>query len=151
VVVTVVGTIITAIDRVVRFLGGVGNRISAVTRGMWDGIWQAFRGAINSIIRGWNNLSFSVPSFNLGPLGNFGGQTIGTPNVQYLHTGGIVPGVPGSNVAAILQAGERVVPRTEARGGGITIIVQGHIYGISGVDELSDRVALRLRMNGTTV
>lgn len=31
-----------------------------------------------------------------------------------LHTGGIVPGVPGADVLALLQAGERVIPRSDS-------------------------------------
>jgi hypothetical protein len=99
---------------------------------MFDGIWQAFRGAINSIIRGWNSLTFSMPSIDLGPLGKVGGFTIGTPNIPYLHSGGIVPGAPGSDVLAVLQAGERVVPRSRAGEAGQQVINVGGIsvYGV---------------------
>lgn len=35
-----------------------------------------------------------------------------------LHSGGVVPGVPGSDVLAMLQAGERVIPRSGGGAGG---------------------------------
>ncbi len=81
-----------AVNGVVSFFSGVGARIGSATRGMWDGIWNAFRGVINTLIRGWNSLKFTVPSIDLGPLGKIGGFTIGTPNIPYLHAGGVVPG-----------------------------------------------------------
>lgn len=95
---------------ILDFLAGLPPKIANVARGMWDGISQAFKDAINTIIRGWNSLKFTVPSIDLGPLGKIGGFTVGTPNIPLLHTGGVVPGIPGTDVLAMLQAGERVLP-----------------------------------------
>jgi len=45
------------------------------------------------------------------------------PGVPFLHHGGIVPGLPGRPVLAMLEAGERVIARSGAgQGGGTTII-----------------------------
>jgi hypothetical protein len=55
--------------------------------------------------------SKSAPGSNTAKVG---GITISTPNIPYLPAGGIVPGVPGSDVPAILQAGVLVIPRSEA-------------------------------------
>src|SRR5690606_3784982 len=72
-------------DSFIDFLGSIPDRISGAVSGMWDGIWDAFKGAINSIIDAWNNLSFSVPSVDMGPLGEFGGFTLSTPNIPRLQ------------------------------------------------------------------
>lgn len=125
-----------------------GNLATSVSRA-WNSILGAIKSVINTIIRGWNSLKFTIPSVDLGPLGKIGGFTIGTPNIPYLHAGGTVPGVPGADVLTMLQAGERVVSRAEVgKGGGVTVVVQGNIYGVSGVDELSDLIAIRLRLAG---
>jgi len=44
------------------------------------------------VIRGWNSLSFSVPSVDLGALGSVGGFTVSTPNIPYLARGAIATG-----------------------------------------------------------
>jgi hypothetical protein len=136
-----------AVNGVVSFFSGVGARIGSATRGMWDGIWNAFRGVINTLIRGWNSLKFTVPSIDLGPLGKIGGFTIGTPNIPYLHQGGVVPGPPGADVLAILQAGERVVPRGAAATGAPTIVVNinGGLVDGPTIDALTNALARRLR------
>ena len=80
----------------------------------------------------------------MGPLGHVGGFTIGTPNIPYLHTGGIVPGMPGSDVLAVLQAGERVSPA--GRGGGdIHIHFEGPVFGDGPfIDQFTNQIAQRL-------
>jgi hypothetical protein len=114
---------------------------------MWDGIWNAFRGVINTLIRGWNSLKFTVPSIDLGPLGKIGGFTIGTPDIPYLHQGGVVPGPPGADVLAVLQAGERVVPRGAAAASAPTIVVNitGGLVDGPTIDALTNALARRLR------
>lgn len=99
-----------AVTNIVGFFSGIGTKIGNATKGMWDGVWDAFKSVINTVIRGWNSLRFTMPEVDLGPLGKVGGFTIGTPNIPLLHTGGIVPGTPGTDVLAMLQAGERVLP-----------------------------------------
>lgn len=68
--------------------------------GMFDGIKNAFRSAINWVIRGWNGLSFSIPGFNPPGPGSFPGVTIGTPNISLLAAGGLV------NEATLAYIGE---------------------------------------------
>jgi hypothetical protein len=142
----------TGIDLVIKGAGLLGTAFKTLSSGVktaWDGILGAIKSVINTIIRGWNSIKFTLPSVDLGPLGKIGGFTIGTPNIPYLHQGGIVPGVPGSDVLTMLQAGERVTARNQVgTGSGITIVVNGNIYGISGIDELSDLIAQRLRLAG---
>jgi hypothetical protein len=143
----IVGTVLGAFNKIVGFVLGLPGRIAGALGRMFSPIWTGFKGAINSIIRGWNSIKFTMPKIELPFFGVVGGFTIGTPDLPYLHRGGIVPGVPGSDVMAMLQAGERVVPRSQAQGQGITIIVEGDVYG-DGIDRLADKLALRLRLQG---
>lgn len=95
----------SSIDTVLGFVGGMPGRIAAAARGMWDGITDAFRSAINMIIRGWNRLEFKVPGFSVGPV-KFGGFTLGLPNVPELAEGGIVSARPGGTLARLAEAGQ---------------------------------------------
>jgi hypothetical protein len=83
---------------------------------MWDGIKNAFKEAINFIIRGWNRLEFRVPGFSIGPIG-YDGFTLGVPDIPLLADGGIVN---RATLAVIGEAGpEAVVPLDQIRGGGL--------------------------------
>lgn len=99
-------------DRFVDFMivdlkGG----ITGAASGMFDALIDAFKESANSIIGLWNDLDF--------PAIKVAGQTIipsfGSPNIPYFHDGGVVPGAPGQEILAVLEAGETVVP---ADGGG---------------------------------
>jgi len=142
----------SAFNGIVSFVGGIPGRIASIARGMWDSIWQGFRNIINSIIRGWNSISFTVPRIDLPGGISVGGFTVGTPNIPLLHTGGIVPGVPGQTVLAALQAGEEVRSRVNRGGGEIHVHLEGAmIYGgPAGLDELAQMLAARLRLQGVT-
>lgn len=101
-------TVSNLVDRVVSKISGIKNRISGKFSGMFDGLRSAFFSAVNAVIRGWNSLSFSLPSVDLGPLGKVGGFTLNTPNIPYLAKGGIVT---GPTLAMIGEAGaEAVIP-----------------------------------------
>ena len=76
------------LDTIVGFVGGLPGRIAAVAGGMFDGIKNAFRSAINWVIRAWNGLDFQVPGVEVFGK-KIGGQTIGTPNIPLLASGGM--------------------------------------------------------------
>lgn len=75
-----------------------------------DWIFAPFKWAFNMVADAWNStigkIHFKIPSWIPG----IGGKSFDMPNIPRLHTGGIVPGAPGSEALAILQAGERVTP-----------------------------------------
>lgn len=135
---TVIGGILEAIktvvsnawDAIVSGVSGLGGRIKSAASGIFDGVKDAFRSAINWIIDKWNALSFTVPAVDLGPLGEFGGGTFGTPDIPRLHTGGLVPGLPGQEVPAILLAGERVLSPEQTRaydsGRGAGVVIENY-------------------------
>ncbi|MGK5529367.1 phage tail tape measure protein [Streptomyces sp. URMC 129] len=72
--------------------GDIADWFSGLGSDIADPIREGFRNGINGIISGWNGLSFTLPSVDLGPLGSIGGGTISTPNVPYLADGGITTG-----------------------------------------------------------
>ena len=104
------------IDDIVGFFTGIKDRITNATSGMWDGIRDAFRSALNWVIDRWNGLEFTLPSIpNPFGSGSIGGVTIGTPNISRFHTGGIVPGRAGQEVPILALAGERVLSVAQTR------------------------------------
>ncbi|URP21247.1 tape measure protein [Gordonia phage GrandSlam] len=72
---------------VVDFVGGLPGKIAEKARGMWDGIKNAFRAAVNWIIDGWNRIEFKIPGFKMGPV-KFDGFTLGLPDIPRLAGGG---------------------------------------------------------------
>ena len=102
----------TGWDNFVGFIRGIPGRISSSLSNLFAPLATGFRSAINSVIAGWNNLSFSVPSVDLGPLGSIDGFTVSTPNIPYLQTGGFTQ----AEGLAMLHPDEMVLPLTNANG-----------------------------------
>jgi len=86
--------------------GRIGNLFS----GLANLITTPWRAAFNLIADAWNHtigkLRWTVPGWVPG----IGGNTIAAPTLPKFHTGGVVPGAPGTEMLAVLQAGERVSP-----------------------------------------
>lgn len=101
-------TIAGGINWLSGVVSSVAGAISGAFSGIGDGIKSAFRGAFNFVADAWNNtvgsLSWQVPSWVPG----IGGSNFSAPKLPRFHTGGLVPGAPGSEMLAVLQAGERV-------------------------------------------
>jgi len=76
----------------VSFVKGIPGRISGALSSMFAPLAAGFRSAINAVIRGWNNLSFSIPSVDIPGLGTVGGGTINTPNIPLLASGALATG-----------------------------------------------------------
>jgi hypothetical protein len=100
-----------------RIVTGAVNGVKAVVRGVGDFISGVWRRAFGAVRTAWNSTvggkGFSIPDWV--PI--IGGRSFTIPR---MHTGGIVPGAPGQESLAILQAGERVTP--SSRAGGRTVI-----------------------------
>lgn len=81
-----------------------------------DLVSKPFKAAFNAVSDAWNNtvgkLSFHIPSWV--PL--IGGKGFDVPDLPKFHQGGIIPGAPGSEMLAVLQAGERVTPAGQTGG-----------------------------------
>lgn len=99
-------------DSFVGFIQGIPGRISSSLSNMFAPLASGFRGFVNDVIRGWNNLSFSIPSVDVPGFGTVGGGTISTPNIPYLQTGGFTQ----AEGLAMLHPDEMVLPLTNANG-----------------------------------
>jgi len=86
-VVTAVFWVHDHIESMIAKVKAIPGRLAAAGRGMWNFVYTEFRAAVDSVIRGWNNLHFSLPSFDV--LGfHTPGFTLNTPNIPYLQHGG---------------------------------------------------------------
>lgn len=97
------------IDDVVGFVTGIPGRLAESAGALTDSILAPFKAAFRAIALAWNNtvgkLSFSIPDF----VPQLGGKSWSVPDIPLtFHTGGVVPGRPGQEVPALLQAGETV-------------------------------------------
>lgn len=114
------------IGRLIGWFGGLGGKISRSTAGMWNGIKNSFRAAVNWIIGGWNRLSFTLPSVTVFGK-TIGGFTLSTPDIPYLAAGGIVT---RPTLAVVGEAGpEAVIPLSRAGGPGLGGEVHIHFHG----------------------
>ncbi len=106
-------------------------------------ITRPYRAAFNAVARAWNatvgRLSWRVPGWVPG----IGGNSISVPNLPTFHAGGRVPGAPGQNVLAVLQAGETVTSAAGSGGGTLRIDTAG-----SRLDELLLEVLRRAVKDG---
>jgi hypothetical protein len=109
-------------DSVVGFVKHLPGRIAGAASGMWDGIKNAFRSAINWIINAWNGLEFKLPTVDthIPGIGKVGGFSLGTPNIPQLASGAIVKARSGGTLVNVGEGGsdEAVIPLDRRGGGG---------------------------------
>lgn len=123
-------------NALVSFFRGLPGKVSGAVSGLFDGIKNAFRSAINFVIRAWNNLSFTLPTIKIpgfdppGPGPTFpgvtvGGQTFSTPNIPQLAAGALVKASPGGTLALLGEGrnDEAVVPLRDGMLTGDTFII----------------------------
>jgi phage-related protein len=95
------------------WLQGLPGKIGDAFKKIYDFITWPFRTAFNFVADAWNNtigrLSWTIPAWV--PI--VGGNSISAPKLPHFHSGGDVPGMPGQEVLAVLQAGERVQTRSQ--------------------------------------
>lgn len=103
--------IVEPLEGIVSAVRDMPGKIGRAAAGMFDGIKNAFRSAINFVIDGWNRLEFSIPGFKVGPVG-YDGFKLGVPDIPRLAHGGIVRASPGGTLALLGEAGqdEAVIP-----------------------------------------
>lgn len=99
-----------------NWMKGLPGKLKTAFAKVKDYLLAPFRAAFNLVADAWNNtigrLSWTVPSWIPG----VGGNTISAPKLPHFHSGGVVPGIPGSEMLAVLQAGEKVSPATSSAG-----------------------------------
>lgn len=105
-------------DDLVNIISGLPARIATAATGMWDGLQASFKNAMNWIIQKWNDLELKLPEITIpNPLPGdndfkIGGQTLRTPDILPLATGGAVSGPGGprdDKILAALSNGEYVI------------------------------------------
>lgn len=154
-------TITRNFDSIVGFIKGMPGKITGAAKGMFDGIWQAFKGAINTIIGAWNGLKFKVPGWDPpGPGPKFGGFTIGVPSIPMLADGGVIKraglSIVGERGAELLNMprGASVTPLQGAPVGGggdtyVTVYVDGNGDPMAQARAIETRLASLQRTRGT--
>lgn len=103
----------TAFDAVVGFVTAMPGRIVTAASGMFDGIKDAFRGAVNWLIDKWNDLEFTIGGQEISlPFGmgfTIPSVTLRTPNLPRLHDGGTFRAATfGGEGLALLRDREQV-------------------------------------------
>lgn len=112
-----------------NLIGGLPSKIWNLSKGMFDGIKDAFRGALNWVIRSWNSLEFKLPEIGFGPF-KTPGFTLGVPDIPQFANGGIVGGPLGHAQLAMVHGGERITPyRGGSNGGGGSTVVNVYVSG----------------------
>lgn len=116
----VAGVIRWIVDRwneATGWLSNIAGKIGDFFANMWDGMKAGAKSALNWVIDRLNDavkaLNFLIRGINYIP----GVNIPYIPYIPKLHQGGVVPGVAGSEMLAVLQAGERVIPATGPQGG----------------------------------
>jgi phage-related protein len=107
---TTVNWIKDKFGKLVDFFRGLPGKIGNAVSGMWDGIKDGFKAALNAVIDLWNNFPhLHIPGFDaLGK--HIGGVDIGLPHLGHLAKGGVTNG-PGSAVLGDNLGGhEAVIP-----------------------------------------
>lgn len=82
-----VGYITSRFHYITDFISGLPSRIASAASGMWDGIKDAFRAALNWIIKQWNHIHLKLGA-TIPILNKHVGVTLSTPNIPYLASGG---------------------------------------------------------------
>ncbi|WP_036374351.1 phage tail tape measure protein [Micromonospora sp. ATCC 39149] len=145
------------VSEFVDYIGGLPARIRAKARGMFDGLKDAFRSAINWMIGKWNSFSLTLGGGSVLGM-DIPSVTLATPNIPYLAKGGhildagmAVVGERGPELVH-LGRGATVQPLTGgAQGGGVSgtlrVILQwpdGRVIR----DQIVDAATLRGRSVG---
>lgn len=99
-------------DDMVTMITGLPARITLAAGNMFDGIKEAFRGALNWIIKAWNDFKIEMKIPKSVPVIGGRGFTIETPDLNPLADGGAVTGPGGPRddlIPAMLSNGEFVI------------------------------------------
>jgi phage-related protein len=112
-----------------RISNAVG-KIKGFFSGMWDGIKNGLKSALNGAISLINSAIGGINTLIAGVNKVPGVSIPSIPTIPRLHSGGVVPGPLGKEVPILARAGERVLTREQdlAGGGGdtnVTVIIDG--------------------------
>lgn len=143
------------IGAIVGFVTSLPGKIKNAAVGAFDGLVDAFRNGLNTLIRLWNDLHFTVGGnkVDAGPLGSYTLPTftLDTPNIPYLAAGGILKARPGGRVFVGAEAGEdeAVIPLSKlssmiGAGRGVTVEAGAIVVQVVVDGDVDDRRAEQL-------
>lgn len=140
-------------NSLIGFFTGLPGRIGRAVSGMWNGIKDGFRSAINWIIGKWNRFEIGFGPVRIpGPVPDIPRMAIGTPNIPFLamggilqRSGGVVVGDEGPELLT-LPRGARVdpLPNVEPRGPSRTTAATPMALGDFDVVGPSSRIVLEV-------
>jgi len=134
-------------EKVWDWIKGLPGKLKSAFVNVASIISAPWRAGFNFIADAWNNtvgkLHFQIPSWVPG----IGGKGFDVPDLPHFHTGGVVPGAPGSEMLAVLQAGETVTPA--GRSGGSTTVYAGDALTSLVMAMIRDQVGSRFGGNVT--
>ncbi|MGW3416459.1 phage tail tape measure protein [Streptomyces phaeochromogenes] len=113
----------------IDFFAQLPGRIGKVAGGMFNGVKNAFKSAINWIIGKWNNFSFTIGGGSVMGV-DIPQVSLGTPNIPYLAKGGLInragAAMVGENGPELLSLprGAGVTPLSRAGGGPAQVTVR---------------------------
>lgn len=111
-VVGVKDTIVGTWNTLIGWLAWLPIRISAASAGMFRGVTDAFREALNWMIDKWNDFHLTIGGGTF--LGvNIPSVTFETPNITRLARGGVIDPTPGGRLAVLGEAGKREIATPE--------------------------------------
>jgi phage-related protein len=144
--------VIPGISGALQGLAATVSSVMGVVASVVKGTFNTVIGLVNGIIRAIDSISVhvSIPNPFGGTLASVDWNGAGISQIPYLHSGGTVPGQPGSDVLAVLQAGERVLPRGGS-GGAAEVhihIDQGAYIDGPSIDRLALLIGQRLSLAG---
>lgn len=120
--------------QIVSFVRSMPGKIARAATGMWDGIKDAFKSAINWVISKWNNLSFGMSAKKVAGHTVIPGFHIGTPNIPLLADGGTITrggtaivGERGPEMIRLPPAAE-VIPTARAAMAGATHTITTQVF-----------------------
>jgi len=130
----------------VKVMKTVWDTVKTGVKDAWDWIYNKIVGVINGLSDAWNTFVnytgisavtrfLGLGNMNTGQLQHVGTTTKAPPKPKF-HSGGIVPGLKGREVPAILQAGEAVMSISQVNtmksgGGGSTLNVHPNAVNIT--------------------
>ena len=137
------GTLWPGIRKVFDGIIGLPGKVANAFGGIASAVSRPFRDAFNAISRAWNatvgQLSWTVPGWVLG----IGGNTIRAPRLPTFHTGGVVPGLAGSEVPIMALAGETVIPPGQSPASTIILRSDGSRIGELLIAVMRDAMDIR--------
>lgn len=120
-------------DKVLGFISGVGRRLAAAGAGLWDWVTAGLKSVLNigiGMLEKFANAALDAVTAPVGILNKIPGVKNIIPDVPNIKIPRLAQGgiVNRPTLALIGEAGpEAVVPLGRGGGGGVTIVVQGHV------------------------